>query len=121
MVWQAPNGQVAVVGIFTDVNNQPNAETPGNVATKRLSHVDRSMTGRQATEKEDKDDTGRTGIDYSFFQVKVPQASTARPSALLETVLSSVGAISKPRTAVKTKPLAMSELVGVLSSGSFQT
>lgn len=121
MVWQGPSGQVAVVGIFTDTNSESRTNTSNTPVAKRLSHVDRRMVGRQAAEKEEKTNNRLPGIDNSFFHINAPQSSAARPSALLETVLSSVDAISKPGTEVKTKPLVMSELVNILSSGSFQT
>ncbi|GAO16039.1 hypothetical protein UVI_02053850 [Ustilaginoidea virens] len=72
MVWQAPGGQVAVIGVFVDLNSSP-----------------------------------RTDATWQ--------------SPLLQTVFDSVGSISRPGTKTQTRPLVMSELVKILSSGTFQT
>ncbi|KAI2611838.1 carbonic anhydrase [Hypoxylon sp. NC1633] len=42
------------------------------------------------------------------------------PSALLETIFSSIGEIASPGTKTTTKPLVMSEVVNLLKAGSFQ-
>ncbi|KID76293.1 Alpha carbonic anhydrase 8 [Metarhizium brunneum] len=102
MVWQGEAEQVAVVGVFVDLD-----EGPGRAA--KSTAKTRIGGGRLPAMKN------------GFFHVTAPATAAKKPSALLETVLSSVDGIAEPGTVVKTQPLVMSDLVSTLSSGSFQT
>jgi hypothetical protein len=51
-------------------------------------------------------------------QEAAPAATT--PTALLETIFSTVGQIATPGTKVKTPPLVMSEVVNLLKANAFQ-
>ncbi|KJK75964.1 hypothetical protein H634G_08720 [Metarhizium anisopliae BRIP 53293] len=102
MVWQGEAEQVAVVGVFVDLDE-------GSDRAAKSTAKTRIGGGRLPAMKN------------GFFHVNAPAAAAKKPSALLETVLSSVDSIAEPGTVVKTQPLVMSDLVSALSSGSFQT
>lgn len=93
-------GQVAVVGIWIDIDDAANAR----------SKAQRGIRGRALP-----------AVDGSFFHVTAPQTAKTTPSVLLETVLASVSAITVPGTSTMTSPLPLSGLATILNSGSFQT
>lgn len=51
----------------------------------------------------------------------VDDSATANATTMLETLFSSVEEIATPGTATETKPLVVSEIVNILTAGSFQT
>ncbi|KAJ3454550.1 hypothetical protein MRS44_013150 [Fusarium solani] len=141
MVWEGPNAEVAVVGVFVDLEDgaggaggeaAPAAPGGGNATTleplpastpeaRQVKAKDGFVKKlrKRAVEKQDKRQL--PGIEGSFFHINAPSTAAVSSSALLETVLGSVGEISQPGTVTKTKPLVMSELVNILAAGSFQT
>jgi carbonic anhydrase len=90
MVFQSAAQEIAVIGVYINVNDAPAAAAP---AAKRSR-----IFGRQEA---------------------APATGTA-PTTLLETIFSTVDQISTPGTKVKTPPLVMSEVVDVLKANAFQ-
>ncbi|KAM0424413.1 hypothetical protein ACHAPT_010334 [Fusarium lateritium] len=90
MVWQSEAKDIAVIGVYIDLDDGASAAT---------SHYGRGKK-RSAME---------------------PRQNAATPSTLVETVLGSVDKITTPGSTTHTEPLAMSELVKLLTSGSFQS
>lgn len=124
MVWESADAQIAVVGVFIDVDDgaggnstssQPPAATPE--ARKRDGFV--KMVRKSTPHTHDKRQL--PGVGGSFFHVNAPTTAATSKSNLLETVFGSVGEISEPGTLTKTKSLNMAELVSTLAAGSFQT
>ncbi|KAH7247756.1 hypothetical protein MRS44_010773 [Fusarium solani] len=96
MVWQTAEQEIAVIGVYIDLDD--------GAASSAKSHYGRGSRGK--AEK-------RSALE--------PRQSAATPSTLLETVLGSVDKIATPGATTHTGPLAMSELVKLLTSGSFQS
>ncbi|KAF5024507.1 hypothetical protein F66182_3447 [Fusarium sp. NRRL 66182] len=128
MVWESANSEIAVVGVFIDVeagaaggSGGGNSTAPPSPvftpAARRLSRRDSFRKG--VNQKQEKRQL--PGIEGSFFHVNSPSTSAVTASTLLETVFGSVQEIERPGTLTETQPLVMSELVNTLSAGSFQT
>lgn len=115
MVFQTPEGDIAVVGVFVDLDtgaaaaaNNATAQIRTPPAAKRnLGHHPHSRRGDAAS-----------AIVELLTSSLATTAGTS--STLLETVLAQVEEISNPGSVVKTQPLVMSELVNTLLAGSFQ-
>ncbi|KAK1768256.1 alpha carbonic anhydrase [Phialemonium atrogriseum] len=102
MVWQSAEGEIAVIGVFVDLDNGAGAGA-GAAATVAAAAEGGAFGGVQGF-------------------VTLPMTRAAGVSSnLLETVLSRAQEIATPGTAVKTQPLVMSELVNTLIAGSFQS
>ncbi|KAJ4327697.1 hypothetical protein N0V84_001804 [Fusarium piperis] len=94
MVWQSEANEIAVIGVYVDLDD-------GATSSAKSYH----SLGRKVK-----------------AVTKSPRLSAAAtPSTLLETVLGSVDKIATPGATTHTGPLAMSELVKLLTSGSFQS
>lgn len=118
MVWQTAEGEIAVIGVFVDLDDGTGATTAAptteNLRRRRHSPHIRRQDSQPAPAAE-----GSFGGISGF--VTVPMVKQAGVSSnLLETVLSQVEEISSPGSVVKTQPLIMSELVDTLIGGSFQ-
>ncbi|OIW25379.1 carbonic anhydrase [Coniochaeta ligniaria NRRL 30616] len=85
MVFQTAAQEIAVIGVFVDLDNGGAAPAPQGFLTTPM--------------------------------VTAPGVS----SNVLETVFSKVGEIAAPGTSTKTAPLAMTEIVATLLTGSFQS
>ncbi|KAI8715978.1 Alpha-carbonic anhydrase domain-containing protein [Fusarium sp. LHS14.1] len=96
MVWQTAEEEIAVIGVYIDLDDGAAAAA----ASSAKSHHARGRAKRAALE---------------------PRQSAATASTVLETVLGSVDKIATPGATTHTEPLAMSELVKLLTSGSFQS
>lgn len=137
MVWEAEGGEVAVIGTFIDVDDgtgkagdcpstvpsvseTTTPEAPSSTPARRSATQDKISRRNVAKDQADKR-RQLPGIGGSFFHVNAPTTSSVTPSKLLETVFNSVEEIATPGTVTETKPLVMSELVNILTSGSFQT
>lgn len=137
MVWEGPEGQIAVIGTYIDVSDGSAAEAPAEAPTETPAETP-TETPQPTPEAETA--TGMTGGFFIPAQVRKERmirrerarrqaigrrqeapAAPAGTTALLETVLSSVGQISTAGTSVRTGPLIMSEVVDIINSGSFQT
>ncbi|ELR07235.1 hypothetical protein GMDG_02462 [Pseudogymnoascus destructans 20631-21] len=94
MVFQTPEKDIAVIGVFVDLDNGVAASAPR--ADSHLSAIVQLPPSSLAT-------------------------AAGTSSALLETVFSQVAKIASPGSVVETKPLVMSELVNILLAGSFQS
>ncbi len=102
MVFQTADAQpkIAVIGIYVDVDTGAPALQP------RRNAADKIAPGVGSTHQSYANNTG--------------PATEPAPSALLETLLSSVEEIAVPGTKVTSKPLIFSELIETLKLGSFQ-
>ncbi|RGP79881.1 carbonic anhydrase [Fusarium longipes] len=129
MVWESADAQIAVVGVFIDVEDGAggSAPTPDNSTAATLQARKRDgfvkMVRKSTTHDHDHTHDKRQlpAVGGSFFHVNAPATAATSSSNLLETVFSSVGEISEPGTLTKTKSLNMAELVSTLAAGSFQT
>lgn len=99
MVWQSEAQEIAVIGVYIDIDPQSAAPAAGNATVARRQLPE----GVQAM--------GKTAA----------LAVTPADSVLLETVFSSIDQIVEPGTFTETQPLVMSELVSLLNAGSFQS
>ncbi|RMJ06453.1 hypothetical protein CDV36_013958 [Fusarium kuroshium] len=100
MVWQSAEEDIAVIGVYIDLDD---GATAAASASAKIHHA-RGNKGKM--EK-------RSALE--------PRQSAATPSTVLETVLGSVDKIATPGATTHTEPLAMSEIVKLLTSGSFQS
>lgn len=150
MVWQSEEGELAVIGVFIDVAEEESCDKDNDddddddddddhKVAKVTKHVTVTTTAsspkttdclkrreaakakfaRREITKEQRRDL--PPIEGSFFHVKPLEDKGPTASKLLETVLGSSDKISEPGSAIHTEPLIMSELVDVLSKGTFQT
>lgn len=138
MVWESEAGDVAVVGVYIDVegtiNNEEEVDEPVESVveeTPAATESDTSETEAEATaEAEATTTAGEKRSVRMAARDGVPQDPEAKPmksaktkrgaTTVLETLFASVGEISKSGTATTTKPLVMSELVDLLNAGDLQ-
>ncbi|RYO90634.1 hypothetical protein DL764_008417 [Monosporascus ibericus] len=95
MVFQSEANEVAVIGMYIDIED-PAAAPSG---------VSRSYT---------------RCLDANTKLATRNQLHRRAPSSLLETVFASVGEIAEPGSLTRTGPLVMSEVVDALMAGNFQ-
>lgn len=114
MVFESQAQQIAVIGTYITVDAGA-APIPAPAAPPAAAKRDAAskFQRREAARRERR----QTPIPHMGIAANT---SAPIPSPLLETVLTNVGAISTPGTAVRTPPLAMSEIVSVLQAASFQ-
>lgn len=115
MVWQTPAEEIAVIGVFVDLDRGAEAATAAPVVEK-VRRQNHPHFRRQ--EPEAAPDGSFGGVSGFVTSPMVTQASVS--SNVLETVFSQVEEIAIPGTVVKTQPLVMSEIVNALLAGSFQ-
>ncbi|OBT72848.1 hypothetical protein VF21_08073 [Pseudogymnoascus sp. 05NY08] len=125
MVFQTPEEDIAVVGVFVDLDT--GAAAAADAATTQV-----------ITPPAAKRDLGRHPHSRRGEAASAPRAdshlsaiidlltsslatTTGTSSALLETVFSQVAEVASPGSVTKTQPLVMSELVNTLLAGSFQS
>ncbi|KFX95976.1 hypothetical protein O988_05538 [Pseudogymnoascus sp. VKM F-3808] len=125
MVFQTPEENIAVIGVFVDLDTGVAAAaadaavaqpiTPP-AAKRDLGRHPHSRRGEAASAP--RSDT--LSAIVSFLTSSLATAA-GTSSALLETVLAQVSEIANPGSVAKTQPLVMSELVNTLLAGSFQS
>lgn len=117
-VWEGPGGEIAVVGVWLDLDDAAAA-----VNTTAPAAVRRSTKQEKREEVRQKQNGKRQlpPVDNTFFHVTAPNTASTTPSSVLQTVLSSVAEIATPGTVTTTQPLVLSEVASVLNAGSFQT
>ncbi|KAK7428452.1 hypothetical protein QQZ08_005071 [Neonectria magnoliae] len=103
MVWQSADEQIAVIGVYIDLDDGAAAAA---AESRGGSRKPRSIAAREVK---------------SLNNTKSSNIKAATSSTLLETVLGSVDQIPTPGDVVTTQPLVMSELVKTLAAGSFQS
>jgi len=136
MVFQTANQEIAVVGVFVDlddgtapVTETPVTETPvtetatttpttAPIAEKLRFRMRGARTKRQEPEPAPPVE-GSFGGQQGFLTTPMV-AAPGVSSGVLETVFSGVGEIATPGTSTKTAALAMSEIVSTLLAGSFR-
>lgn len=138
MVWESEAGDVAVVGLYIDVDgtidNEEEVDEPVESVvecTPAATESDASETAAEATAEPEA--TTTAGVKRSVRMAArdgVPQDPEIKPmksaktkraaTTVLETLFSSVGEISKPGTVTTTQPLVMSELVDLINAGDLQ-
>ncbi len=124
MVFQTANQEIAVIGVFVDLYNggaapaaAPAAETPAAPAAEKLRFRMRGAKRQEPTAAPPAE--GAFGGQQGFLTIPMVTAPGVS-SNVLETVFSKVGEIATPGTSAKTPPLAMTEIVTTLLTGSFQ-
>lgn len=122
MVFQTPEEDIAVVGVFVDLDtgaaaaaDAATAQVITPPAAKRdLGRHPHSRRGKAASEP-------RADLSAIIDLLTSSLATTTGTSStLLETVFSQVAEVASPGSVTKTKPLVMSEVVNTLLAGSFQ-
>jgi len=104
MVWESAQGQIAVVGVYIDVENA----NGGAVAAPPAANETAATEKRSAK------------MDPRYKREAEPKVAKRATTTLLETVFSSVGAITQPGTKTETEPLVMSEIVDIINAGDLQ-
>ncbi|KAL1844991.1 hypothetical protein VTK73DRAFT_1381 [Phialemonium thermophilum] len=123
MVWESPEKDVAVIGVFVDLDagQAPPPAKRSVVPHGRPGHsLRRGLRRRQEASGEAAAVEEGFGGVQGFLTMPIVRPA-ATPSSLLETVFSQVEEIATPGSSVKTAPLVMSELVNTLLQGSFQS
>lgn len=138
MVWESEAGDVAVIGLYIDVegtiDNEEEVEEPTESVveeTPAATESDASETNVEATAKPEATATAvgkhsvrmaaRDGIPRVPEVKPMKSAKTKRDATtLLETLFHSVGEIAEPGTVTTTDPLVLSEVVDLLNAGDLQ-
>lgn len=108
MVWESDAQQIAVIGTYIGIDEA----SPAVAATRAIANAPAQRRSSSRLRRRQSPQPALMGVSAN--------SSAPVSSTLLETVLTTVGAISTPGTATKTPPLIMSEIVSLLSAGSFQ-
>lgn len=131
MVFSSADAQIAVMGVYLDINNAAAAAVPAVAApaakkTKRQAGKTTKHTQVRSEKRSGKKCTGARASSSSqtLEVIDVDAEPTTNPaevaSEMIETVLGAVGEISNPGTATKTPAFAMSGLVAMLGETTFQ-
>lgn len=131
MVFASADAQIAVMGVYLDINTAAAAAVPAVAAVpgakkaKRQAGKNTKHIQSRSEKRSGKKCSGTRASSSQVLEViDVDAEPTATPaevaSEMLETVLSSVGEISTPGTATKTPAFAMSGLVAMLGETTFQ-
>ncbi|EJT78952.1 hypothetical protein GGTG_04044 [Gaeumannomyces tritici R3-111a-1] len=129
MVWQSANQEIAVIGMYIDVDTGDAVAAPaaGANASAGATSIERRHPREIASRAEGKGkaagENKAAAPAAGAQRMGVMPAAAAAPvkSNLLSTVLSEVGKIATPGTKTETPPLVMSELVQTIQAGSFQS
>jgi hypothetical protein len=114
MVFQTAAQEIAVIGVFVDLDN--GGAAPVRAAARfRLRGAKRQEPTPAAAAPAQGSFGGLQG-----FQTTPMVTAPGVSSPVLETVFSKVAEIATPGTSVKTAPLAMSDIVKTILTGSFQ-
>lgn len=125
LVWESAAGDVAVVGVYVDVENSDGAaeEVVDQAAADEAAVSEETVAAEaEATAAATKRSVRTAPRDTAKPSPKTSRATKKKRAAttLLETVFSSVGAITEPGTVTTTEPLVMSELVDLINAGNLQ-
>ena len=138
MVWESEAGDVAVIGVYIDVegtlDDGKEAEEPvESVVEEAPSATESDTSGTKVVTTAEPEATTAAGGKRSVrmaprdgvpqnLEVKPMKSAKAKRAAttFLETLFSSVGDIAKPGTVTATKPLVLSEVVELLNAGDLQ-
>ncbi|TLS27736.1 hypothetical protein PpBr36_01208 [Pyricularia pennisetigena] len=113
MVWQSAAKEIAVIGMYIDIEGNPAAAAPAAAQPARRH-------ARHLEAREDADPSAPLpGMQKMGETARV--AAAAVKSNLLATLMPEVSKIATPGTKTETPPLVMSELVQQIKSGSFQS
>lgn len=127
MVWESAAGDIAVVGVYVDVENSDGA---AEVAEEPAETVAEEAVAEETAAAEAEAEATATAKKRSV-RMAARDGTTSAPEAkasknkraattLLETVFASVDAIAEPGTGTTTEPLVMSELVDLINAGELQ-
>lgn len=123
MVFQTPEEDIAVIGVFVDLDTGAAAAADAAVAQPITPPAAKRDLGRHPhSRRSDAASAPRSDTLSAIVSFLTSSLATAAgtSSALLETVLAQVSEIANPGSVAKTQPLVMSELVNTLLAGSFQ-
>ncbi|OAF61991.1 hypothetical protein VC83_01372 [Pseudogymnoascus destructans] len=125
MVFQTPEKDIAVIGVFVDLDNGVVAAAADAATAQVITPAAKRDLGRHPHSRRGEAASAPRADSHLSAIVQLPPSSLATAagtsSALLETVFSQVAKIASPGSVVETKPLVMSELVNILLAGSFQS
>jgi carbonic anhydrase len=146
MVWEGPEGQIAVIGTYIDVTDgaaaaapaapaapvTPPAETPAAAPVAAPAPIAEAVTAPQApsgptggffvpTPRKERMARRNIAREQANERRQETPAAPRGATALLETILGTVDQISTAGTKIATGPLIMSEVLDVIKAGSFQT
>ena len=128
MVFQTAQQEIAVIGVFIDLDNGGAAAVPAaSAAPTAAAPAAEKLRFRIRGEKRQEaaptpaatSAAGSFGGQQGFLTIPMVEAAGVS-SAVLETVFSKVEEIATPGTATETGPLAMSEIARTVLTGSFQ-
>lgn len=125
MVWESAAGDVAVVGVYIDVENSDSAteevvQDPAEIAAGKAAVASEAEAGATTPARKRSIRAFRRDRAESALKAEPAKKKKRAATTLLETVFSSIDAITKPGTVTTTEPLVMSELVDLINSGEFQ-
>lgn len=123
MVFQTPEEDIAVIGVFVDLDTGDAAAADAAVAQAITPPAAKRTIGHHPHSRREVASAPRTDNHLRAivgFLTTSLATVTGSSSALLETVLAQVQEIASPGSVAKTQPLVMSELVNTLLAGSFQ-
>ncbi|RKU49153.1 hypothetical protein DL546_008328 [Coniochaeta pulveracea] len=122
MVFETAEKDIAVIGVFIDLDNggSPATEDPIATPTPTAAAKRRGFHLRRQESSIAPSPTGSFGGVQGFLTVPMIKAPGIT-SPVLETVFSKVGEIKTPGTRTSTPPLAMGSVVQAIMGGSFQS
>lgn len=112
MVWQSEAANIAVVGVYIDIDDTETA------AKSKYAYRVRNRKHKNVRNDVVPDKFERANASFKETAVVETEATA---SEILETVLGSVDQIPNLGDTLETPALAMSELVTLLAAGSFQS
>ncbi|KFY73463.1 hypothetical protein V499_06456 [Pseudogymnoascus sp. VKM F-103] len=125
MVFQTPEEDIAVVGVFVDLDTGVAAAADAATAQVITPPAAKRDLGRHPHSRRGEAASAPRADSHLSAIVQLLTSSlattTGTSSALLETVFSQVAEVASPGSVVKTQPLVMSEVVNTLLAGSFQS
>ena len=121
MVWESAAGDIAVVGVYIDVENSDGAEAAAEeTATEEAAATEETAAAEAEAAAARKRSVRMAARDRAPSVPRTAAPKKRAATTLLETVFASVDAIAQPGTVTTTEPLIMSEVVDLLNAGEFQ-
>lgn len=121
MVWESAAGDIAVVGVYIDVENSDGAEAAAEeTATEEAAAAEETAAAEAEAAAARKRSVRMAARDRAPSVPRTAAPKKRAATTLLETVFASVDAIAQPGTVTTTEPLIMSEVVDLLNAGEFQ-
>ncbi|KAH6889427.1 alpha carbonic anhydrase [Thelonectria olida] len=122
MVWQSEDSKIAVVGVYIDIDDAAAAERAPNSTVAASAPYSTQAHSRSRKHKNLRKEATKEQVQRrAGFKATEAPVTEAAASTVLETVLGSVDQIPNLGNTLETEPLVMSEIVDLLTAGSFQS